>query len=47
MVEGVKNNVQGAIKAGKYVKQNIDTVLKAGKIANSLWDAYKNDKNMK
>lgn len=44
MVEGVKNNVEGMVKAGKYVKQNMETVIKAGKLAKSLWDDYKNKK---
>lgn len=35
MAEGIKDNVEGMVKIGKYVKENLNTAAKLGKF---LWD---------
>lgn len=38
MAEGIKDNIDGIAKVGKYVKENLDGAIKVGKYAKKLWD---------
>jgi hypothetical protein len=45
MAEGIKDNIEGAIKVAEYIKKNVDEVgegiSKVGKFVKSLWNKKK------